>query len=137
MPPLLPNAATIAIALLREALPGEVTISPTRDENLLERLPFVTVEKTGGTVPHPRLLGLSTVVVQCWARGWVSTADELAGSVQAALWQAVEQQTVTDHGHLSWVTVTADTSALNLAGQPADVHACQTSYRMAVRAPHK
>lgn len=130
---LLPDADLLVKRLLRQALGPGVTVQ-TQLTNVFTRLPYVFVNAGGGSEPHPELLGLPLVDLECYAGPSKKDALDLAEGARVALWRAVDQQIVVPGvGHLTSYRLVNPFREERLRGQPPDVYRIPGTLALGVR----
>lgn len=135
MPRLLPDADALILALIRPALTG-VDVATELPDDLGGRVPFVVAQRVSGAAIHPRFLDRPTFNVDAWHTTRTAAAD-LAESVRVALVDAVEQQIVTEHGHVVNLDEQSGPAYLRTAEQPDTLHRFQAMYSLATRPPRR
>jgi hypothetical protein len=98
------EAELVPVLLLRAALPG-VTVRASIPDKVPQYLPLVVVRRTSGSSLAPKFWDGPSVNVQCWSDAAdgldpVRAASALADQCRRALWQAWDDQTVTELGHI-------------------------------------
>lgn len=122
----------VLLQLMTPHLPG-VQVG-TQKIDVFRRLPFVFVQGTGGTEPHPELLGLATVVLEVFAKGSKAAASDVAELARWALWHAVTDQVVVAAGHLTSYEALERFSEIRDLGQPVDVYQVRGTFSLGIRA---
>lgn len=131
---LLPYVDGLVLAILRAALPSAVTVESELSDPL-RRTPYVFVDVVGGDEVDPRFLGVPRIDVEVFATGSKRAAADLAEHARVALFEAWENQTVTEHGHLASFRTVTYPRAIRTAGQPAEVYRVTATYELGVRPP--
>lgn len=131
---LLPYVDGLVLALLRAALPSEVTVESELSDPL-RRVPYVLAEVVGGDVVDERHLGVPRVDVDCWAAGSKRAAADLAEHARAALYTAWAEQTVTSFGHLASMRSITYPREVRTLGQPTGIYRYTATYALGVRPP--
>lgn len=132
---LLPDAERLALALLRPQF-GGVQFGTLLPDDVASRLPFVMIRRVGGAPVDGRFLDRASMSVDVWHTSRSGAAD-LAEDIRVALLAAWEQQTVTDHGHVAYVTADAAPVELRTPDQPDTHHRFQATYSIATRPPRR
>lgn len=112
----------VVVSILRNALPG-VTVETLTAPDVEDRVPYLAVRVTGGSLDLSLNLVNATVEVDAWAKGSKRDAWTLSGQALAALITAWRQQTVTPDGYLKYIDTSGDLpQETRLAGQSADLY---------------
>jgi hypothetical protein len=96
------DGLALLLELFRGGLDPRVRVMTRIPDHLPDYVPLVVVRRTGGASRAPRFYDRYLINVQVWCGGAEPIRDsfEIAEQVRRILWTALEQQTVTQHGHI-------------------------------------
>ena len=125
----LPDVDDLVLAILES---GDVTCGANLPPDLVDRLPYVSARRFGGSAVHPQFLDRATITVDAYAATRRAAAD-LAETCRVLLYAAWRSQTT--HGgasvaHYSEVTAPAE---LRTDGQLERLHRYQAAYSLHIR----
>lgn len=126
----------VLLELLREGLDPGVRVMTRIPDHLPDYIPLVVVRRTGGSSRAPRFFDRYLVNVQAWSSGPDPSraAFVLADEVRRVLWDALERQVVTPHGHL--VDIRESSAPSELTDPDLPLHGRYTAtYELTIRRP--
>jgi hypothetical protein len=97
--PRMPRIQDVAIPILRAALPGATVGSWVADVDI-RQLPVINVRRIGGLAVDVRRLDRPTIELTAYGGTGLVETEDLYQDARAALWDAVQNQTVTEYGNL-------------------------------------
>lgn len=119
-----------AEALILALCPDDVDSGTQQPANM--PLPFIIVRKVDGASADARFIDAASIRIDVTA----SSRDEaytIANEVRSALWEAWEQQTVTPHGHVTWLEEQQSPAQFNAATDYDGAWAFRAIYDVTVR----
>lgn len=123
----------VAADALATYLPAGTRVRTQLEDTLLNSLPYVFVETTGGRDLHPVWAQLPTVEVVTFADGSKRDGAELADAARLALFHAWERQSVHAGASVGLFRTVSHPFEQRLDNQPSTVYRFVGEYELAIR----